>query len=330
MSGQKIINLKKGQELFREGATPEAMYVIKKGRLAITKEKGKTKIMLAELKPGDLLGEMAFFEKSPRSAGAQAAMDDTEVIELPFKALDQQWEALPGWVKSIVKAVNGHLVKANVRIRQLERTREEETEMFPSHTINSLMAVLGLVTNRYGKAVEDGIEVPSGWLRNYTIQVFQLPTYKMTKMCEVLQEFGLMTVEDLGEDQTRYVVKDQDFLFQFVEFYNNMLFSEKAKKRAVNDYQSKTLKILVHYAQFTEPDAKGFVKVNLSEATEKCEKDLGLKMNIDDVKDLCNMGLLSDHLSEGGTDFAVFNYEDVEQTSLFWLFVHRLKSFQLD
>lgn len=328
MSGQKIISLKKGQELFREGATPEAMYVIKKGRLAITKEKGKTKITLAELKPGDLLGEMAFFEKSPRSAGAQAATDDTEVIELPFKALDQQWAALPGWVKSIVKAINGHLVKANVRIRQLERTREEETEMFPSLTINSLMAVLGLVTNRYGQDVEDGIEVPSGWLRKYTIQVFQLPTHKMTKMCEVLQEFGLMTVEDLGEEQIRYVVKDSDFLFHFVEFYNNILFSEKAKKRVVNDFQSKTLRILVHYGQSYEPDTKGFIKVNLSEASEKCEKDLGLKMNIDDVKDLCNRGLLSDHLSEGGTDFVVFNYEDVKQTSRFWLFVHRLKSFQ--
>jgi CRP/FNR family transcriptional regulator, cyclic AMP receptor protein len=331
MSGQKIVTLKKkGDELFKEGANPDAMYVIKKGRLAITKVKGKTKITLAELKPGDLLGEMAFFDKSPRSAGAQAAMDDTEVIELPFIALDQQWQSLPAWVKSIVKAINGHLRRANVRIRQLERTKEEETEMFPSHTINALMATLGLVTEHYGKEVEGGVEVPSGWLRDYTIQVYQLPTYKMSKLCEVMAEFGLMTVEDLGEDQTRYVVKDKQFIFDFVEFYRLQLFSEKAKKLAVNEFQSKTLRILTHYGKDVNPDHNGFVKVDVSQASETCEKDLGLKMDISDVKDLCDKGIVSEHLSEGGKDIAVFNFTDVDKTSRFWTLIHRLKSFQTD
>ena len=138
----KTITLKKGQELFQEGVTPDAMYVINKGRLAITKQKGNAFITLAELKTGDLLGEMTFFDKSPRSAGARAAMDGTEVIELPFSALDKQWDSLPGWVKSIVKAINGHLRTANIRIRQLEKTQKEEKEVFPPHTITSLMAIL--------------------------------------------------------------------------------------------------------------------------------------------------------------------------------------------
>lgn len=330
MSGQKIKNLKKGEELFKEGAQPDAMYVIKKGRLAITKIKGKTKITLAELKPGDLLGEMAFFDKSPRSAGAMASMDDTEVIELPFVALDQQWESLPGWVKSIVKAINGHLRKANVRIRQLERTQAEETEMFPSHTINALMAVLGLVSQRYGQETSEGIEVPEGWLRDYTIQVFQLPTYKMHKMCSVMAEQDLMILEELSEDQVRYVLKDKSFPFHFVEFYKKQLFLDKAKKSAVNEFQSKTLQVLSHYSTDLQPDHNGFVKLNVTEAATRSEADLGIKVDISDVKDLCEMGLVSEHMSEDGKDIAVFNLEDMQSTSKFWRLIHSLKALQTD
>jgi CRP-like cAMP-binding protein len=328
MSGQKVLSLKRGQELFREGALPDAMYVIKKGRVSITKAKGNTKIVLAELKPGDLLGEMAFFEKSPRSAGAQAATDDTEVIELPFKALDQQWESLPAWVKSIVKAVNGHLRNANVRIRQLERTKQDEDEMFPSHTINMLMSILGMVAQRYGEQSADGLEVPWVWLRTYTIQVFQQGTFKMSKLCEVLADYSLTLYQELPEDRTRVVVKDLDFLFHFVEFYNNQIFSEKAKKTAVNDYQLKTLKVIVHYATGMTADAKGFVKLNLSDAEKNSEKDFGIKINGSDIKDLVDTGLLSDYFNQDGQDFVVFNAADISRITKFWDIIYRLRSMQ--
>jgi CRP/FNR family cyclic AMP-dependent transcriptional regulator len=78
-----VKTLKKGEILFREGDPSDAMYVIKKGRIAITKAKGTKEIVLAELVPGEMLGEMAFFDDKPRSAGAKASVD-AEVIALPL------------------------------------------------------------------------------------------------------------------------------------------------------------------------------------------------------------------------------------------------------
>lgn len=326
----KIIKLKKGQELFFEGDTPDAMYVIKSGRLAITKKKGNTNITLAELKSGDLLGEMAFFEKSPRSAGAQASMDGTEVIELPFSALDQQWAGLPAWVKSIVKAINSNLRRANIRIRQLERTKEEEREVFPSYTITKLMGILGFVAYRYGEDTEHGFQVPPGVLRNYTIQVFQQPTHKMEKLVEVLSDLGYMETEDLGEGRTRILCHDVDFIFRFVEFYNNQLFSEQAKKNNINERQLQTLKVAKHYGEKEEPDTRGFVKLNVSELLKTSYQEMGSKMDLDIVKSLAETGLLGDHSSDGTHDFIEFDINYVSEIVPYWELVYELKKFQSD
>ena len=69
-SGVRV--LEKGEILFREGDPSDCMFVIKKGRIAITKTKGSGEIVLAELHAGQMLGEMAFFDNKPRSAGARA------------------------------------------------------------------------------------------------------------------------------------------------------------------------------------------------------------------------------------------------------------------
>ena len=58
---------------------------------------------------------------------------------------------MPIWVKAIMKAINGHLHRANAKIRQLEKTKDEEKEVFSPHTITRLMSILGFVACRYGE-----------------------------------------------------------------------------------------------------------------------------------------------------------------------------------
>jgi CRP/FNR family cyclic AMP-dependent transcriptional regulator len=63
--GRKVV---KDNYLFREGDAPDAMYIIKTGGFAITKSKGNSEIVLAEIGPGAMVGEMALFDrKHPKS-----------------------------------------------------------------------------------------------------------------------------------------------------------------------------------------------------------------------------------------------------------------------
>src|SRR5690242_10564889 len=100
--------IEKGHYLFRENDPSDAMFVIKGGKIAITKSKGASEIILAELGPGQMLGEMAFFDNRPRSASAKA-MQESEVIALPFKSLYAQFKTFPEWLKAMVKTVNSNL-----------------------------------------------------------------------------------------------------------------------------------------------------------------------------------------------------------------------------
>ncbi|MFP3089107.1 cyclic nucleotide-binding domain-containing protein [Treponema sp. TIM-1] len=62
----------KDSMLFSEGEPGDELYIIQKGSVKITKIVDNNEVLLAVLKAGDILGEMALLESKPRSASAIA------------------------------------------------------------------------------------------------------------------------------------------------------------------------------------------------------------------------------------------------------------------
>ena len=328
MSGAKI--LKKGDILFHEGDPSEVMYVIKSGKIAITKAKGSSEIVLAELTAGDMLGEMAFFDNRPRSAGARA-MIDTTVIELPFKSLNAQFKTFPEWLKAVVRTVNNHLRNANQKIKNLERTSEDDQTFFPAHTVTRLMAVLGLVATKFGEKTPDGkITVPAGTLRKYTIQLFQLPTNKMQKLMEMLQGFGYMKVEDLGEGRQRITISHLDIISGFAEFYNDLLFTSEEKRVTIEEKHMKTIKAFLHYGKGTTPDAKGMTKINLTQMQNDSMRDLGFLFSIDDVDPLTEKELATEKMTTDQGIAVGIKVQELETIYPYWQMIHAFAKIQRD
>ncbi len=325
MSGLR--NLKKGDILFRENDPSEAMFVIKSGRIAIVKSKGSSEIVLAELGPGDMLGEMAFFDNKPRSAGAKAIADSV-IIELPFKALNAQFKNFPEWLKAIVRTVSTHLRNANMKIRQLERSSEEENAVFPSHTITRLMAIVALVATRYGEKDAAGTLVPAGTLRRYTIQVFQQATNKMEKMNQILAALGHMTVEDLGEGKVKIVVKDVDLFWDFVDFYNDYLFKDESKRITVEEKELKVIRGLIFYGDKQQKDEKGRIKLNLTQIQNDSMRDLGWVLDVDAVNSLVEKGFTSDKMSEESKLSIFAEIDEMKRVLPYWEIIYALKKVQ--
>jgi CRP-like cAMP-binding protein len=78
-----------GTVLFEEGDPGSRMYVLRAGRVKISKRIGGAEILLAVLGPGDFFGEMALLEKLPRTATATVVEDARliEVDETTFESL---------------------------------------------------------------------------------------------------------------------------------------------------------------------------------------------------------------------------------------------------
>ncbi|HPI39226.1 MAG TPA: cyclic nucleotide-binding domain-containing protein [Pseudobdellovibrionaceae bacterium] len=310
--------------LFREGDAPDSMYIVKSGGFAITKTKGSSEIVLAEIKAGAMVGEMALFDLKPRSANVKA-LKDSEVISLPYDNLLSQLEALPVWVKAILRNLNENLREANKKIKILENTSADE-DRFPPHVVNKLLSILNYVFLRFGKDDEKGKFLNSMTLRNQTIQVFQEPTNKMQSMVNSLTEMGYITTQDVGDGTQRILNHRPDDLFRFAEWYNEWLFKqEKDRLPSLKEEEVKTLKGLIHFAKKIEVDKKGFRKVNLNNVQNESVKELGGLLKIEDVNSLVEKKYLNDKVMDESGVSVFINLEELEPQANHWDIVNIFK-----
>lgn len=322
MSGSRRVE--RGHYLFREGDPPDAMYVVKAGQFAIVKSKNNSEIILAEIGPGAMVGEMAFFDNKPRSASVKA-VKDSDVIILPYKALHAQFASMPEWTKAIMRTVNESLRNANKRIKELEKTSSEEDEVFPPHTITKLTSILNYAGLRYGKQTDEGLNVPAGAVRNTTIQVFQEPTHKMQRLMMAFQELGCMKVEDLGEGRQKLLILKPEFLMTFVDWYNEWLFKKESDRAVVKEEEIKLLQAIVHFGKKLTPDDKGFVKVNLTEIQNESMKELSYTVKVEELNALSAKKLISDQMMEPNGIHVQVELELLEKIASYWNIIYFLR-----
>ena len=77
----RVITVPGGSFFFREGDAAEAMYVLERGSVSVTKNWQGRELALRELGEGDCVGEMALLDLFPRSASV-LARQDCRAIEL--------------------------------------------------------------------------------------------------------------------------------------------------------------------------------------------------------------------------------------------------------
>src|SRR5437870_13749 len=81
---------KAGSQLMRQGDVSDFMYVVVKGLIRVERTHPQVlePVVLTELGPGEVVGEMGLLDGEPRSATV-IAVEDTETVELSAGALAQ-------------------------------------------------------------------------------------------------------------------------------------------------------------------------------------------------------------------------------------------------
>jgi CRP/FNR family transcriptional regulator len=105
-----------GEVIFREGDNGDTCYVVEHGSVRVTRNHsdGRT-ITLAELRPGDLFGELAMFDSERRSATVEAA-EDTSGVALLAGDLRRLLLRHPEISIKLLSAFADRLKEANERI----------------------------------------------------------------------------------------------------------------------------------------------------------------------------------------------------------------------
>lgn len=79
--------IEEGRELFHKGDAGHEMYVLLTGKIQIIDENLEGKELIAELKPGELFGEMAMFEKSHKRSATAVAVENSQLLVLSEETL---------------------------------------------------------------------------------------------------------------------------------------------------------------------------------------------------------------------------------------------------
>lgn len=119
---------KPGQYLFREGDMSNCMYLVKRGTVSVRKGREGNYVEISKIHSNEVLGELSFFDRRPRSAAA-LAISEVEVVEISFEALDKIYANVPDYLKTIMASVAERMRKANDLIRKLKKelgTEEKE------------------------------------------------------------------------------------------------------------------------------------------------------------------------------------------------------------
>jgi CRP-like cAMP-binding protein len=115
-----------GESLFQEGSDAKSLFLVKSGRVSIRKAVNGGYIEIAQVGPNQIIGEVGFFDRRPRSADA-VALSYCEVVEIPYDALKPMFDPAPDYLKKIVIGLASRLREADETIRELkERLGENE------------------------------------------------------------------------------------------------------------------------------------------------------------------------------------------------------------
>jgi len=146
--------LAEGDVLFREGERGDVMYLIREGKIKITKGGDDDEKVLAVLKEGDFFGEMAIIDGSPRSASAIAATPSSLLVidKETFKSKIRENPL----IEYVLETLTKRLKTTDEQIRLLTIKSEERR----------VVAYIITKAKESGTKVTDGIEITPFSLEN--------------------------------------------------------------------------------------------------------------------------------------------------------------------
>ncbi|MBV8083944.1 MAG: cyclic nucleotide-binding domain-containing protein [Chloroflexi bacterium] len=99
-----------GQDIMVQGDPSDSLHILVKGAVKVERELPNTRqpLFLAELAPGDIVGEMGVLNGDPRTATV-TAIEDSETLEIPAQPLKRIFQDDPDVLLAVMKVINERL-----------------------------------------------------------------------------------------------------------------------------------------------------------------------------------------------------------------------------
>ncbi len=123
---------RKGQVVIREGQKGQCGFIVKQGRLEVSRGSGEGKVVLGELSEGDIMGESAMFEDVSRRATVKA-LSDGEVFVFGKRDMLNMARQSPLELFMIIDSLSGKIERTNENycssLVELEKVKGERDRL---------------------------------------------------------------------------------------------------------------------------------------------------------------------------------------------------------
>jgi CRP-like cAMP-binding protein len=111
--------VKAGTLVFKSGDNADGMYLVRKGELVVFFEQDGKEVVLAKIPEGGMVGEMALFDRMPRSASVKASVD-SEITHISLDDFSKLMKQIPKWFVGLMSALSSRLRTTNDRLKVIE------------------------------------------------------------------------------------------------------------------------------------------------------------------------------------------------------------------
>lgn len=205
-ASERIIKIKKGTFLFREGQEAKEMYVILSGKVQISKMNAEGKELYLRLcKKNDIVGELTLFTAGPRYLFNARVVEDGEAAAVNIENLEQTLFNNSQLAYQFLKWMNDHIRRTITKFRDLVLNGKK----------GALYSTLIRLSNSYGTENQDGIHI------NVPITNQDLANYcgtareSVSRMLGELRDQGIISIH-----KKRIIIHNLDYLKQQIDCEN--------------------------------------------------------------------------------------------------------------
>ena len=109
-----------GEAICFQGDKGDSMFVMQAGTAVVVRQEGASEVLLAELRVGDVFGEMAIFDRQPRSATVRAN-GAARVLTLDKRAFLRRVHEDPSLAFNILRKMSERIRALNQEVERLKR-----------------------------------------------------------------------------------------------------------------------------------------------------------------------------------------------------------------
>ncbi len=306
-----------GASLFAQGDPGGDLFFIEQGSVEIFTRKEDQDIMLAVMKPGEIIGVMTCLTSEARMASARAK-DAVVCKKVPHERIKKVLAALPNWMKIVLKEFTIRLTEMNklysdaaMKIRRLEMTQVTSV-----YTGAQLAVAFGTVAEFMTIRVDDAKVVVVDEVLKKLEAILNVKKEEIDRIFGVLLEAGLIRLE-IEADRKRTVTKLENaqklaFFAQFVR-ESKQGATKKLLKAKFTHKETRVMSAIVKFAQRLNMDMEKTCKFSLVELKGALERATGVKFDRDALAKGAALKLLALQ-GEGATEVVVFKPSHLGRT----------------